>query len=663
MFAPLPHRIRRLHWQARAPTADDACALRAQLREFTGPVQVALDQSLSAHAPDGRLIHLPRLELHLRLKQPFNANELAACITQAATEALGELTREATASATAASLNIPPWSGHAAAASGAEASSLAIDDALQLDALLRDTLLCDAPATLRAVIIEALERIDQRPGNAAPQPGEPPVALEISGQVLHLPLARLRELARLLTHSRSNIGPDRPTIDVPTASGPPPSALGDSPSDPRTATKPEQLAHLPDGPLPAFMAANAAHAQTQLATYLLSGSLDWTLAGLESTAALHVLRTAALLWVRLGTLPACLFPLPAASRISAIARWLALLPRNTRQTVIATQTPGNDRRPLTTALRELLSRLATYGDENLDAHAQALWLAWSMEAEQLTDEAHASWCSSIEPWVETRLAEIASATPWTAVLASLRSTARTSARPPAHPSAPAAAPPANNAASPHSGRPSAAPSDTPGTPPATTAPPWSQAAQDYPGDFTQRHAQGAPAGLVVPAAGLVLLHPYLPRLLDATGLYPKGSKGPIPNPLLPRATALLHWLASGRNRPHEFELPFIKLILGHAPDAPLSHAPPALNANERAEAGALLDAVLAHWQALRGTSADGLRTSFLQRRGTIERRDATWRLRVESESFDMLIGLLPWGLGLVRLPWMTHALFSEWSVP
>ena len=33
MNAPLPHRIRRLHWQARAPTPDAAFALRSLLRE------------------------------------------------------------------------------------------------------------------------------------------------------------------------------------------------------------------------------------------------------------------------------------------------------------------------------------------------------------------------------------------------------------------------------------------------------------------------------------------------------------------------------------------------------------------------------------------------------------------------------------------------------
>ena len=99
------------------------------------------------------------------------------------------------------------------------------------------------------------------------------------------------------------------------------------------------------------------------------------------------------------------------------------------------------------------------------------------------------------------------------------------------------------------------------------------------------------------------------------------------------------------------------------PDAPLPHRPPCLTDNECAEAGALLDAVLAHWQALRGTRVDGLRSSFLQRRGWIEPRDGAWLLRVEPESFDLLLGRLPWSLGLVRLPWMRQPLFTEWNTP
>lgn len=639
MSASLPHRIRRLHWQARAPTAEAAFALRAQLREVSGPALVALERSLSAHAPDDRVIHLPRLELHLRLDQPLSIEDLAARIAAAASAALDALPAEA-GSAIATPLDTPR--GPAYPATQTQAASLAIDDALTLDTLLRE-----APATLRAAITDALARTAHLPDAPPPQAGETrevPVALEINGQTLHLPLARLRQLARQLISSQPAAGQPLPT-SIPTAAPLPLTEATQAPDQP-PATAPSRHRLTPAAPSPGANATSATHAQAQLATYLLTGSLDWTLAGLESDAARQILREAATIWVRLGALPACIFPQPALARIGALARWLPLLPRDDRQTVIASHTPApaNAPRTLTATLRELLASLATPSTEAI--HAQALWLAWSMEPEHATDEAHASWRSSIAPWVEALLAGLAATPPWTAVLASLRM--------PVHQPAPTAAPP-------HSGKPAA----TPGTPPTTTAPlqPQAQAAQTYPGDFTQRHAPKAPAGLVVPAAGLVLLHPYLPRLLDATGLYPAGSKGPIPDPALPRAAALLHWLASGRDVVHEFELPFIKLLLGRAPDAPLSHAPPTLSDKECDEAGALLDAVLAHWQALRGTSTDGLRTSFLQRRGWIEQRDDAWLLRVEPESFDMLLGLLPWGLGLVRLPWMRQALFTEWSAP
>lgn len=631
MSASLPHRIRRLHWQARAPTAEAAFALRAQLRELSGPALSALERSLSAHAPDDRVIHLPRLELHLRLDQPLSTVELAARIAAAASAALDELPVEADSRAAATTApDTPPRPGHPA--THTQAASLAIDAALTLD-----TLLHEAPAALRAAIRDALARTAHLPADAPPQAGETreaPVALEINGQTLHLPLARLRQLARHL-------------IPQPAAGQPLPASIPAAAPPPLTAaTQPPDQPPATDAHPPGASATSAAHVQAQLATYLLTGSLDWTLAGLESDAALQILRAAATIWVRLGALPACLFPLPALARAGALARWLALLPRDDRQTAIASHTPAprNASRALTAALRD---RLATHSTETL--HAQALWLAWSMEPEHTTDEAHASWRSGITPWVEALLAGLASTPPWTAVLASLRM--------------PTAAARVSRPTPPHSGKPPAAPADTPGTPPATAPQPQAQAEQTYPGDFTQRHAPKAPAGLVVPAAGLVLLHPYLPRLLDATSLYPAGSKGPIPDPALPRAAALLHWLASGRDVVHEFELPFIKLLLGRAPDAPLSHTPPALSDSERDEAGALLEAVLAHWQALRGTSTDGLRTSFLQRRGWIEQRDNAWLLRIEPESFDLLLGLLPWGLGLVRLPWMPQALFTEWSAP
>ena len=90
MNTPLPHRIRRLHWQARAPTPDAAFALRSQLREGGDAVLAALERSLSAQVSDTRLIHLPRLELHLQLKPTDSADELSERVFAAAAAAIAE---------------------------------------------------------------------------------------------------------------------------------------------------------------------------------------------------------------------------------------------------------------------------------------------------------------------------------------------------------------------------------------------------------------------------------------------------------------------------------------------------------------------------------------------------------------------------------------------
>lgn len=171
-----------------------------------------------------------------------------------------------------------------------------------------------------------------------------------------------------------------------------------------------------------------------------------------------------------------------------------------------------------------------------------------------------------------------------------------------------------------------------------------------------------PLGLPVHAAGLILLHPYLPRLFTALGLVAADHRQgePFPWAALPRAAALLHWLATGRDEPYEFALGAIKLLLGLTPDDSLPVAAGLLNEAEREEGEALLRAVVGHWSALGKTSIDGLRVSFLQRCGLLYATDDGWLLRPHAESFDLLLDRLPWGIAIVRLPWMARSLHTEW---
>jgi hypothetical protein len=158
--------------------------------------------------------------------------------------------------------------------------------------------------------------------------------------------------------------------------------------------------------------------------------------------------------------------------------------------------------------------------------------------------------------------------------------------------------------------------------------------------------------------GLVLLHPFLPQLFGSCGFLRKQD---LEQP--ERAAALLHWLATGREDVFEFELGFVKLLLGLRPEAPLAVAEGLLGAREREEGEALLQAVLGHWKTLGNTAPEALRVAFLQRRGALREADDGWRLQPESESYDVLLGHLPWGFATVKLPWMTRPLFTDWPTP
>jgi hypothetical protein len=163
-------------------------------------------------------------------------------------------------------------------------------------------------------------------------------------------------------------------------------------------------------------------------------------------------------------------------------------------------------------------------------------------------------------------------------------------------------------------------------------------------------------------AGLVLLHPFLPSFFNEVGMLAAGERR-LPEAVLPRAAALLHWLMSGRHELHELELTIIKLLVGLEPTSTLLVAGGLLSDTDRAEADALLEAVVTHWSALGKTSIDALRGSFLRRPGLLRRNERGWQLQVEPQSFDMLLGKLPWSISIVKLPWMERPIFTEWPTP
>lgn len=165
--------------------------------------------------------------------------------------------------------------------------------------------------------------------------------------------------------------------------------------------------------------------------------------------------------------------------------------------------------------------------------------------------------------------------------------------------------------------------------------------------------------LLVHQAGLVLLHPFLARFFEICRVKEVGREELRPTSL-PRAAALLHLLASGREDLYEYELGLIKILLGLDPGTALPVCAGLLSTEDREEAETVLQSAIGHWSALKNTSADGLRSAFIERQGLLRRDDDGWKLNLERKSYDILLDQLPWGIGIVKLPWMKRAVFTEW---
>jgi len=163
-------------------------------------------------------------------------------------------------------------------------------------------------------------------------------------------------------------------------------------------------------------------------------------------------------------------------------------------------------------------------------------------------------------------------------------------------------------------------------------------------------------GIYIDNAGLVLLHPFLPRFFEALRI---SKEEEILQP--ERSLSLLYYLTTGQTKIPEYELVLPKILC----EFPLLMPVPSdfkITENEINEASALLEAVIKHWEVLRNTTPDGLRGTFLLRPGKLsQKEDGDWLLQVESRTFDVLLEHLPWGISMIKLPWMKNMLWVEWS--
>lgn len=155
-------------------------------------------------------------------------------------------------------------------------------------------------------------------------------------------------------------------------------------------------------------------------------------------------------------------------------------------------------------------------------------------------------------------------------------------------------------------------------------------------------------------AGLIIVSAFLPMFFNDIRLISKA--GVLDSN---KAIAVMQYIVTGQDEYEEFEAVLAKILCGIEISDPISKY--RLSRKEKHKVKDLLESVVEHWAALKSTSADGLRGSFLQREGKLNFKNNNWDLKVKQEAYDMLISHIPWNISLIKLPWMKGMLNVEWT--
>ena len=167
------------------------------------------------------------------------------------------------------------------------------------------------------------------------------------------------------------------------------------------------------------------------------------------------------------------------------------------------------------------------------------------------------------------------------------------------------------------------------------------------------------SGIYIDNAGLVILHPFLPNLFQKLNLYKdevwKNKQSQH------KAILLTQYLVTGQEIFFENELVLNKLMCGF-PIESVINTKQKISRKEKETCKDLLIAVINHWNVLKGTSAEALRETFLQRAGKLSVSETrSSELWVEEKGLDILLESLPWGTGMIRTPWMEEFLMVYWN--
>ena len=159
-------------------------------------------------------------------------------------------------------------------------------------------------------------------------------------------------------------------------------------------------------------------------------------------------------------------------------------------------------------------------------------------------------------------------------------------------------------------------------------------------------------------AGLVLFHPFLRYFYDGLNLLSEKLNFKSLEHAY-KAVHLLQFVATGNETADETELLLNKILCGLDISEPVPLSVPLSNEEEE-ECINLIITVLERWEALKTSNPAALRETYIQREGLLEQNGNSLSLKIERNTFDVMLDKLPWGISLIKLPWSEQMIYVEW---
>lgn len=163
--------------------------------------------------------------------------------------------------------------------------------------------------------------------------------------------------------------------------------------------------------------------------------------------------------------------------------------------------------------------------------------------------------------------------------------------------------------------------------------------------------------ILIENAGLVLLSAFLPALFNELNWIKDGKF--INKESQFKGIFLLHYIATGETAAPEYTLQLNKLLVGLKLEEPIPFTVK-LTDKEKGEADQLLNDMITHWKALKSSSIEGFRGSFLLREGLLSTKGTHRLLQVERKGYDILLEHIPWSWRTVQFAWMDIYIDTEW---